>query len=464
MFCASGSFFLTMNHNVLLTWIFTFLDAVSRGMYATTVLSGFLFHITDGSNAKVGLAEGLQGISLAALAVPAGLATDNWKTAKVLKVSGLCCGFTLALLFGLIFLNGSFIKTNLFWFLTVGLMLFGAEQSFRWTALMTIYADSVPRKERTWYNNMRRMFLIIGFMIGPLLAIIIFSIFGDDWTFMELRIVFAVGLAIRSLTCVVVIFFDDTKTLGLESAAIVGTNRTTRVRYGHLVPYIITISDFIKAFAAGMTIKFFPLFFKNEVYMSPAQVSAISATTYFLLTFFIYLSGKVSDWLGKIQTLLLAAICGSSLLILMAVLKSHWSNWRVIVPVYVFRTIFMNSCSGIRKSVLMDFVPKKSRGKWNAADGITRFSWSGSAMVGGLLIDKYGYGYTFLITAALQLAGYSVLIPLLYILPPEKVPNEELAAHILSPKQTNQGKIMSQPTHTTGYSLKGKTMVQAKID
>merc|ERR1719320_274823 len=140
---------------------------------------------------------------------------------------------------------------------------------------------------------------------------------------MELRVVFAMGLALRSLTCLIVFFFDDSKTLGLESAAVVGSTRATRVKYAHLVPYIITISDFIKAFAAGMTIKFFPLFFKNEVNMSPAQVSAISATTYFLLIFFIYLSGKVSNRLGKIQTLLIAAVCGSCLLILMAVVKSQ---------------------------------------------------------------------------------------------------------------------------------------------
>jgi len=121
----------------------------------------------------------------------------------------------------------------------------------------------------------------------------------------------------------------------------------------------------------------------------------------------------------------------------------------------------MNSCSGIRKSILMDFVPKKSRGKWNAADGITRFSWSGSAMIGGVLIDKYGYGCTFLITAALQLTGYSVLIPLLYILPSEKPPLlGELAAHILSPTQSIQGTIISTPIHSGGY----KTTIQGKID
>jgi len=92
----------------------------------------------------------------------------------------------------------------------------------------------------------------------------------------------------------------------------------------------------------------------------------------------------------------------------------------------------MNSCPGIRKSVLMDFVPKSSRGKWNAVDGVTQFGWSGSAFIGGLLIDKYGYGYTFLITAVLQFTGISILIPLIYILPPERKVSSAITQPFLS--------------------------------
>jgi len=421
-----------MNHNVFLVWIYTLSDYVAEGIYNKTVLSGFLYHITDGSNSQVGLAEGLQGICLAAFAIPAGSSTDKYGRANVSKISGFSTGLTMALLAAILYLNESFIQTHLFWFVTAFLMLIGAEESFRYTAVLTIYADSVPRKERTWYFNTRRMLVVSGTMFGPVLAIIIFAIAGDTWTFPELRVVLATGLGFRSFASMILLFFNDSKTLGEESAAIVESGGTTTVKYGHLVPYIIIASDFVKKFAAGMTIKFFPLFFKNEVNLSPIQVNAVSATTFFLLIFSTYLSGKVSNCLGRVQTLLLAAILGTSLLMCMAVLKSQWKDWRVIVPIYIFRTIFMNSCSGIRKSILMDFVPKKSRGKWNAADSITKFSWSGSAIVGGLLIDKYGYGYTFFITGALQLTGNSILIPLLYIIPSENVPYEEFAEPIPS--------------------------------
>jgi len=440
-----------MNQNVLLVWVFTLLNSVSNGIYGSTVLSGFLYYITDGSNSKVGLAEGLQGICQATFAAPAGLSIDKYGTANVLKASGLVQVLSLGLLVVVLFINESYIKAHIYWFLTAGVMSIGALQSFSFTGVITIYADSVPRRERTWYNNSRRMLMLAGITFGPVLAIAIFSIAGDTWTFSELRWVLATGVALKCCTSILLLFFDDSKTLGEDSAAVV-ENDTIIVKYAHLVPYIIVVSDFVKAFAAGMTIKFFPLFFKNEVNMTPIQVNAVRAVTFFLLTFSTYLSGKVSHWLGKIQTLLLYSFCGASLLSLMGTLKSQWTDWRVIVPIYVVRTMFMNSCSGIRKSILMDFVPKKSRGKWNAVDGVTRFSWSGSAFVGGILIDKYGYGYTFLITAALQIIGNSMLIPLLFIIPSEKEPKDDLAQAILTAEDSIQGKITSHPIHSAEHS------------
>ena len=45
----------------------------------------------------------------------------------------------------------------------------------------------------------------------------------------------------------------------------------------------------------------------------------------------------------------------------------------------------MNSVLGVNKSVFMDYVPKRPRGKWNSLDSVARFGWSGSALFGGLI-------------------------------------------------------------------------------
>ena len=46
----------------------------------------------------------------------------------------------------------------------------------------------------------------------------------------------------------------------------------------------------------------------------------------------------------------------------------------------------MKSTRGVGKSILMDYVAKKNRAKWNSIDNITRFGWSGSALLGGFLV------------------------------------------------------------------------------
>lgn len=45
------------------------------------------------------------------------------------------------------------------------------------------------------------------------------------------------------------------------------------------------------------------------------------------------------------------------------------------------------------------------------------FGWSGSAFVGGILVDKYGFDITFCLTAIMQAIGVSILIPLLFLVP-----------------------------------------------
>ena len=44
------------------------------------------------------------------------------------------------------------------------------------------------------------------------------------------------------------------------------------LRYSYLVPYVMFANDLVMAIGAGMTVKFFPLFFANDYGFSPMQV------------------------------------------------------------------------------------------------------------------------------------------------------------------------------------------------
>ena len=75
----------------------------------------------------------------------------------------------------------------------------------------------------------------------------------------------------------------------------------------------------------------------------------------------------------------------------------------------------------------MDYAPKGERARWKALDSVSSFGWCGSAAIGGVLSDMYGYPFTFVITIGMQAfatLGYCVLIPMVLVKTPEDVLNE----------------------------------------
>ena len=164
---------------------------------------------------------------------------------------------------------------------------------------------------------------------------------------------------------------------------------------------------------------------------------------------------------GRIQVMLLMRLIGFSTLLWMGLDQRIWHNVPLIIGIYQLRTAANNCSYPIQKSVLMDFVPKvtclfayqlistsshvlvppcfrrlmimlftpcrcsqpvischigspagfcaqKHRGKWNSVESIMIFGWSGSALVGGWLVDEFGFDVTFIITGVLQAVGWVV--------------------------------------------------------
>ncbi len=91
-------------------------------------------------------------------------------------------------------------------------------------------------------------------------------------------------------------------------------------------------------------------------------------------------------------------------------------------------------------AVLMDWVPRHLRGRVNAVDSVRTFSWSGSAALGGFLIQRYGFQRTFLITAAIKAAAFAPLFVLLAYVPDGVcLPAGKRAARLQRQQQAWQG-------------------------
>ena len=239
-----------------------------------------------------------------------------------------------------------------------------------------------------------------------------------------------------------------------------------------LIPRLTFAAGLVTALGSGMTVKFFPLFFKNDCKMSPSGVQGIYLAVPVLMAIFCSIAQKVASLgfcscscggrgakgagggeedaeagaaaalvvddadargkrdsfgddagsstdtivaFGRVQTIMLCKFTGVCMLFLMVYLTQHRGTAIVMVPIYLFRTGMMNSTYPLEESISMDFVPKDQRARWKSLESIAQFGWCGSAALGGWLADRYDYSTTFLFTALIQgssLIIWGFLIPL----------------------------------------------------
>lgn len=194
-----------------------------------------------------------------------------------------------------------------------------------------LFADSTPSGTRSTYFTYQFVCYLSASAVGPLVSIILFQTLGDNWDMYHLRIVIYVGLILETGNAILMMLFDDNKALDedenedqdanenengndedgrrngdghedeeqqaapapvslLSSSNDINNNATTTItatavaaatdsirlkKRQEWIPYIVFISGLISSLGSGMTVKFFPLFFKDEIGMTPSQVQII---------------------------------------------------------------------------------------------------------------------------------------------------------------------------------------------
>ena len=188
------------------------------------------------------------------------------------------------------------------------------------------------------------------------------------------------------------------------------------------VPYITIAADIISGFGSGMTIKFYPLFFKNKLHLSPIQVNLIYVGLPIAMALGSQFAQVLRRRIGRAQTCILFGYLGAVCLAAISQLsiRPDYALPQILIPIYVLSTA-QHCTRPLKKSILMDYVPKRTRARWNSVDSVTRFGWSGSAVLGGYLVDRFDYSVTFLVTAAMQALASTILfllVPIVKIEPP----------------------------------------------
>jgi len=389
----------------------------------------------------VGLAEGFQGVVRVAAAIPAGYYADSKSRQATLRTGMIAAIISIALFhLALIISAMEDVEGNLvgtcessgtseFILLCIALCVNGIYDGITSGPLEAIYHDSINRKERADMATVKYVTMILFRMFGPMISAGILISLGNTWTRPSLRATFFAGVALSLIPVSFLAKFDDKKTLGSASEAFQplkkvdehGLSKDAKLadKYmlmdnaKYIIPRVVLSSDILFGLANGMTIKFFPLFFKNECGMSPASVSFVYVCSPVVVAFFALVANSISKSIGRIRVVLLFSISSSSILFYMWYDQDAWQVHYLILPLYLLRNAFFNSLTPIKKSILVDFVDKKARGRWNSLDSVTKMCWSGSAILGGYICDRHGFGATFLITCVVQLLATSLFATLL---------------------------------------------------
>lgn len=125
---------------------------------------------------------------------------------------------------------------------------------------------------------------------------------------------------------------------------------------------------------------------------------------------------RVSNSLGRLPAIMLFHFLGTAALVVMCLCD----NVAALVFLFIIRGALMNARSPIITAVTMDLVTTEMRGRWASIQSITGFSWSGSAFIGGVIAQAYGYRFSFFVTAIVYMVSFALMFPIMWAFPKEQ--------------------------------------------
>ena len=178
------------------------------------------------------------------------------------------------------------------------------------------------------------------------------------------------------------------------------------------IPYLLFAADFVIACGAGMTVAFFPLFFSEACGLSPAATASVFAASPLLIAAASAAAVPAARRVGRAVLSMALGLSGTAAIFVLALPRMPTG---LAIAVYLLRTALMNAGQPIDRAILMDVVAARDRGKWSSVENLTSFTWTGSAVLGGFLVQRFSFRTTFFITGCLYVLGTllrALVIPL----------------------------------------------------
>lgn len=382
------------------------LYGVASAIALMGVFDSYLFMLSDSSNSAVGFAESISGLTQVLVVIPAGFIADRYSRSRIL-------GFCTALSVLYVFVSVQGIWADDIRYIYASLVLGGIYSAIQNSTSFALFSDSIPQGQRAMWMSRVAVITQVSMGLGPLLSLGLFHYLGDHWKLPVLHAVLIVGFLLMVPANLFLLGWTDIAPVASPSVISSDEPLVPRKKKTSVVPYLICLNDVITCVGAGMTVKFFPLFFMNDYGFTPVQLQALFAIYCLVFAVFTWMCERVAARIGRVQSSLIFSISGVACLFALAYVRSL----PVVVIVFVLRGALQNSVYPIDRSIIMDFVPSDQRGRWNSIESISAMTWSGSAVIGGYLMDQHDYRYTFVITAWIYLVAVAMRVPLLWLVP-----------------------------------------------
>ncbi|MFX0150809.1 MAG: MFS transporter, partial [Candidatus Hodarchaeota archaeon] len=272
----------------------------------------------------------------------------------------------------------------------------------------------------------------------PFVNVGLFLILGDFWDLRILKSVLMVGILISMISLVIMVFLNDKRSLGKASEHLnseyqknnnnvknnevsnlyISNNKNQVGSSRKKIIFILMASNLIIGMGAGMTIKFFPIFFMQIYTLAPIGVQLIMGATSILTGLTALGAQNFSLRRGRAEMIFVVQAIATSCLFLIALYPPIF----VLIPIFLARGSLMNASQPLSRSILMDVVPKYHRGKVNSFQALAwGLFWNFSAAIGGFLIGpSNNYRLCFLITAGVYVTGTLPIILLIPLVAKEK--------------------------------------------
>lgn len=338
------------------------------------------------SEGFVGQAVALNGIGLAAAALPAGLLAERWGRRRTLILGVVLEALGYALRASTV-QPGPVLGSSL---------VIGAGQSFFQIAAAPFLTEHSGTRERTH--------LFSTFFAAALLAGVLGSVVGGAIPDLLRRVAPEVGLfaayrvalwagALLAIGAVVPLL----RLRGLaESATRVHAVRLPREAVRSLTP--LAFNALLIGMGAGLVIPFMNLYFKDRFDCSSARIGAIFAAAQVMTAAASLAGPALARRFGMLRTAVASQLLSLPFLVTLGA-ESHLS---IAVLSFWMRATLMQASTPLVQTFVMEALPAELRARSTSLNNLVwNIGWAVSATLAGTVIERFGYAVPFYVTAVL---------------------------------------------------------------